>query len=109
MLPGGLSQLCRSIILAPLVAQPNYSAKTRGLMAHLVTGAQGLPALSERLTFIPVYISVCLSVSPPGTGLQDLCTGSSLAKQEKYQIGYICKLVQLVAELSVQINICSCF
>lgn len=101
---------CRSVSLAPLVAQPNYSAKSSGLMAHLVTGTQALPALSVKLghSYPCTCLSVCLPVSPPGPGLQDLCRGFSLTKQEKYQIRYISRTVHLVAGLSVQINICSC-
>lgn len=52
--------------------------------------------------------SICLSAHLTSTGLQDLCSISSLAKQEKYQIGHACKVVQPVADLGVQINICSC-
>lgn len=67
---------------------------SKNQMVHLVTGAQGPPALSVKLCHL--YLCVCLSVPIPGTGLQDLCSGFSLAKQEKYQTGHICKLVQLV-------------
>lgn len=101
VLPGGQNQLCMSICLATLAAQPNYSAKKRGLIPHLVTVTQRLPAPVSEARCIytrrapSACLSVCQPVSSSGTGLWDLCSISSLAKREKYQIGRTCKTVQL--------------
>lgn len=109
MLPGGQNQLGWYEYLATLAAQPNYSTKnpmsdSSSGNCNMVTAA---PVRAARCIYTSRALSVCLSAH---LIIQHRAMGfmQHLLSSQARKIPHICKSLQLVAELGVQINICPC-